>query len=461
MKPRTKLQAEIVERFQRHGLTKSEVVPEAVKRWATRSFIRPGAMASGRKAWCTECGKTFPFDLPKGKGRHYTVCPHCGKRLLVTPSRKKSLFENGFFQQLETDGEYQIIRMYEYWYSASVDNASCTGFKHVYELWLGEDFRERWRFSVPMKMFYYRFQDPFGWGNLELRNDNCYFRDDPARGWLIRGVYPRRKIQPWLEKYDIRPPFLGVDIYELVLKLMSGTKNETVWKLRRWNRDACGHYLKNGYTSERFFRQLCLAHKHGYHIRDAAMWYDHLELLREEHRDIYNPTVICPRNLQREHQILIDRRERKRQEEERRREEQRKLQEEKERLERENANSESNMKYRSRYGRALDVVVTKGDIEIRPLQNVQDFFEQGKELHQCVYGAKYYDKPGSICLCVKIAGVRTETVEVSLGSRKIVQCRGAFNQNSKRHTEILALATKTKNKFINAVPTRASKQQAS
>ena len=459
MQPRNKKQRDIVERWQRHGLTKAEVVPEAVKRWAHRTCIRPGAMASGRKAWCTECGQEFPFDLPKGKGRHYTVCPHCGKRLLVTPSRKKSFYENGFFQQLDTDGEYQIIRMYEYEYSGRVGRESWTGFKHVYELWLGENFAERWRFSVPMKMFYYKFQDPFGWGNLELRSDNCYFRDDPARGWFTRGIYPRRKLQPWLEKYDIRPPFLGVDIYELVLHLMSGTRNETVWKLRRWNKDTCGYYLKHGYNTERFFRQLCLAHKHGYRIPDAAMWFDHLELLREEKRDINNPTVICPRNLEREHQILIDRRERRRQEEERRRAELEKIREEKERLEREKKDSKTNKKYRSRYGQALGVVVTKGDIEIKPLQDVQDFYEQGKELHQCVYGAKYYDKPDIICLCVRVGGVRTETVEVFLKDRRIGQCRGIHNQNSKRHDEILALATKTMNKFINAVPARGRKPQ--
>ena len=86
-------------------------------------------------------------------------------------------------------------------------------------------------------------------------------------------------------------------------------------------------------------------------------------------------------------------------------------------------------------------------------------FYTGKELHQCVYGAKYYDKPDIICLCVRVGGVRTETVEVFLKDRRIGQCRGIHNQNSKRHDEILALATKTMNKFINAVPARGRKPQ--
>lgn len=237
---------------------------------------------------------------------------------------------------------------------------------------------------------------------------------------------------------------------------MSGTRFETVWKLRRWNKDACGYYLNHGYNTERFFRQLLLAHKHGYRIPDAAMWFDHLQLLQNDKRDINNPKVICPRDLGREHQVLIERLERRRQEDERRREEQRKLREEKERLERENADSKTNESYRNRYGQALGVVVTKGDIEIKPLQNVQDFFDQGNELHQCVYGSKYYKRHDIICLCVRIAGVRTETVELFLKERRIGQCRGIYNQNSPRHDEILALATKSMNKFICAVPKHAA-----
>ena len=460
MKPRNKTQQRMWERFQKKGLYHSSIIPPAVKKWALRTFFRPGAMASGRKAWCTECGESFPLDAPKGKGAHYVTCPHCAQRLLVTPTRKRSLYEVGYFQQLDTDGEFQIIRMYEYEYSAKAGRKSWKDMKHVYDLWLTEGFQRRWRFSVPMKMFYYKFQDPFGYGTLELRNDNCYYRDDPARGWYIRGVYPRRKVQPWLEKYDIRPPFLGLDIYETVLHLMSGTRNETVWKLRRWDKDLCEYYLKHGYNTERFYRQLCLAHKHGYKPSDPAMWFDHLQLLAGEKKDTLNPRYIFPADLSAEHQILIDRRERRRQEEERRRAELEKIREEKARLERDNADSKTNRRYRARYGQALAVVIKKGDIEISPLQNVQDFFEQGKELHQCVYGSQYYLRPEIICLCVRVAGVRTETVEVFLKERKIGQCRGNHNQNSPRHDEILALATKSMNKFINAVPAGRSRIKA-
>lgn len=453
MKPRNKSQKEMCERFASKGLTESTIVPEALKRWVRRSLIRPVAMASGRQAWCTECGGAFPFDLPKGKrARKYVICPHCGKRLHVEAGRKQKYYKSGYFQQLDTDGDLQIIRMFEWWYTARRGEAVTVGFKHCYDLWLEEGFRRRWRFSVPMKMFYYRFDDPFGWGPLELKNDNSFYRGDPARGWYISGVYPRRKLQPWLEKYDIRPPFTGTDIYETVLGLMSDVKDETVWKLRRWNPELCTYYFRHGYNTERWYRQLCLAHKHNYKPSDPAMWFDHLQLLSGEGRDTHNPKLIFPANLEAEHQRLVERVERRRQEEERRRAEQQKLREEKQRLERENADSKTNKSYRARYGAALGVVVSKGDIEITPLQNVQDFFEQGKELHQCVYGAKYYERKDIICLCVKIGGVRTETVELFLKDCHIGQCRGTHNQNSPRHDEILKLAEASKKKFVNAVP---------
>lgn len=459
MKPRNRKQSEMVERFMARGFYQSEDIPLPVGRWANKTLIPRQIMASGRKAWCSDCGHSFAYELPKGKRTRYAVCPHCGKRLPVTASRKKMFYENGFFQQLDTDGEFQIISMYEWEYSAREGREGSVWLKHVYDLWLTEGFRERYRFSVPMKMFYYRFQDPFGWGPLELRNDNLYYRGDPARDWYITGVYPRRKVQPWLRRYDIRPPFTGTDIYGTVLHLMSDTKDETVWKLRRWNPALAKYYFQHGYNTERFFRQVCLAHKHDYKIKDPAMWFDHLELLRGEKKDIHNPHYIFPADLAAEHQTLIERRERRRAEEERRREEARKLEEEKARLERENADSKNNVKYRNRYGQALGVVVIKGNIEIRPLQNMQDFYEQGKELHQCVYGSMYYDKPDIICLCARIDGVRTETVEVLLKDRKIGQCRGIYNQNSPHHDEIFALAKKSINKFINAMPSRVRRPQ--
>lgn len=452
MRPRNKKDSEIVGRFMARGFYKSEDIPLPVGRWANKTLIPRRIIASGRKAWCTECGHSFAYDLPKGKRIRYAVCPHCGKRLQVMSSRKKKLYENGFFQQLDTDGEFQIISMYEWEYSAREGREGNVWLKHVYDLWLTEGFKRRYRFSVPMKMYYYRFQDPFGWGPLELRSDISYYREDPARGWYISGVYPRRKIQPWLRRYDIRPPFTGTDIYGTVLNLMSDTKNETVWKLRRWNPALAKYYFQHGYNTERFFRQVCLAHKHGYKVKDPAMWFDHLELLRGEKKDIHNPHYIFPADLAAEHQALIERRERRRAEEERRREEARRLAEEKRRLERENADSKTNREYRMRYGPALGIVVRKGDIEISPLQNVQDFYEQGMVLKQCVYGSGYYEHTNSILLCARIAGVRTETVEVFLKERRIGQCRGYQNQESKRHAEILSLAQKNLNKFINAVP---------
>ena len=457
MKIKTRKQQEIYDRWARHGLTKSDVVPQPLKRWAYRTLVKPLAMGTGHKAWCTECGKEFPLELPKGKGKHYAVCPHCGKRLLVEKSQKKSLYTNGFFQQLDVDGEFQVIRMFEYEHSAKVGRQSWTSFKHVYDLYLTEGFRERFRFSVYMKMFYYKFRDPFGDGELDLRSDAYAYNGDPACGWYTDGVYPRIKLQPWLEKYDIRPPFVGTDTYELILNLMHSTQAETVWKLRRLHKAVSRYFLRhdNEWEAGPFFRQVCLLHKHGYKVKDAAMWFDHLRMLRDEDKDINNPKYIFPHNLEREHQALIDRRNRRILEERRREAEARKLQEELERLERENADSETNKEYRKRYGQALDVVVTKGDIEIRALQNVQDFFDQGEALDQCVYGSSYYKRPNTLCLCVRVGGERTETVELFLKEKEIGQCRGLHNQDSPRHGEILALATKSINKFVKAVPARA------
>lgn len=459
MRPRNKTDREIVERFNRRGLTRAEVVPDDVRRWAERAVVKPAAMASGRKAWCTACGEYFPLDASTVKEGRAMTCPHCGARIIVRRTRKRKVSEEGFFQQLDTDGDLQIIRTYEWFYNARVGKKGEPVFKHVYDLWLTEGFESRWRFSVAM--VYSGYEDRFGWGNLELRSD-YKLCGDPARGWNVTDVYPRIKLQPWLSTLDIRRPWMGHDLYDLIIGIMCGGSSETVWKIRRFNPSICRYYFEHAPNTEQYYRQVCLAHRHGYRCKDAATWFDHLRMLEHEGRDIHNPRLIFPKNLQAEHQRLLDAIERRRQAEERRREQERLIREEQQRLERQKQDNKENIAYRKRLGKALGVVVAKGDIEIRPLQDMQDFYEQGRDLHQCVYSARYYEHADAIILCARVNGERTETVEVFLKDGRIGQCRGIHNQNSKRHDDILDLVRSSVTKFTRAVgrPAKTAKTEA-
>mgnify|MGYP002914621775 FL=1 len=62
---------------------------------------------------------------------------------------------------------------------------------------------------------------------------------------------------------------------------------------------------------------------------------------------------------------------------------------------------------------------------------------EGRLMHHCVGG--YHNRKNSLILSARIDGRRIETVEVSLKTFEVVQCRGVCNENTEYHDRIIAL----------------------
>ena len=75
------------------------------------------------------------------------------------------------------------------------------------------------------------------------------------------------------------------------------------------------------------------------------------------------------------------------------------------------------------------IAFTDGTIQIRVLESVQEYIEEGQALHHCVFTNEYHLKEKSLILSASIAGKRIETIEVSLETMEVLQCRGLMNQN--------------------------------
>ena len=73
------------------------------------------------------------------------------------------------------------------------------------------------------------------------------------------------------------------------------------------------------------------------------------------------------------------------------------------------------------------------------LESVQEYLEEGKALHHCVFTNEYYLKKQSLILSARIDGKRIETIEVNLDTLKVVQSRGVCNQNTEYHDQIVSL----------------------
>ena len=79
------------------------------------------------------------------------------------------------------------------------------------------------------------------------------------------------------------------------------------------------------------------------------------------------------------------------------------------------------------------------------LESVAEFAEEGTAMHHCVWSNEYYLKKDSLILSATIDGKRIETVEVSLKTFEVVQCRGLCNENTEYHDRIIALVNKNAN----------------
>ena len=88
------------------------------------------------------------------------------------------------------------------------------------------------------------------------------------------------------------------------------------------------------------------------------------------------------------------------------------------------------------------ITFTDGVIQVKVLESVQEYLEEGKALHHCVFTNEYYLKKQSLILSARIDGKRIETIEVSLETMKVIQCRGLQNKNTEYHDRIIDLVNR-------------------
>ena len=91
------------------------------------------------------------------------------------------------------------------------------------------------------------------------------------------------------------------------------------------------------------------------------------------------------------------------------------------------------------------ITFTDGVIQVKVLESVQEYLEEGKALHHCVFTNEYYLKKQSLILSARIDSKRIETIEVSLETMKVIQCRGLQNKNTEYHDRIVNLVSANSN----------------
>ena len=148
-------------------------------------------------------------------------------------------------------------------------------------------------------------------------------------------------------------------------------------------------------------------------------------MLRRLGKDIHSPKYVCPENLQEAHDTA-------------QRKLQRKQDKEAEAQRRQKA-IENEERFQELKAPFFGITFTDGVIQVKVLESVQEYLEEGKALHHCVFDNAYYLKENSLILSATIEGKRIETIELSLKTMEVLQSRGLCNKNTEYHEQIVNL----------------------
>lgn len=411
-------------------------------------------MYRGRQVYyCSECGCEINDIAPlESKGHR---CPHCHTKWTDIPELQVNN-QKAYYMVLEAKGDVQLSRVYRVERTTKFHKpASYHAFEVERFFYAPDGRREIYTLSVFSETYYYDCFIERSEMNRKEEHARTYRTENRYNlgmmNYHIKSLTERwrhKDIPSLLNKYDMRQNVLAVIAYPWC---------ET---LRETGEDKLFDFLVGNAYSLSWYAEVLghaatICHRHGYHISDPSMWVDHIKMLKEMGYDTHNPKFVCPANLRKAHQELIDKKQReylRKQEEEHRREIARREREFAQELATDKQLAKKVENYPKHMGQILSLDLQGENLSIRPLQSVKEFEEEGVEMDHCVFMNRYWDyksHPNTLILSAKDGmGKRLATIEYNTASNTIVQCRAFRNGVPKREAEIRQLITDNKAKFV-------------
>ncbi|MEN2416186.1 PcfJ domain-containing protein [Flavobacterium mesophilum] len=419
MTPKTAIEKEIT------ALSRSLApISPAVHTWAEKTvFLKWGVLSRGR-FHCLDCMHSWKPDSAKPCDK-FIKCTACGGKLKMFGYNQVHFKEIEYSAVLDTCGGYQLVRIICSHKQMKKNFLPTFFHKEVMQHWINPKGEVR-TLSLSCNVFSQSYDSWKYYSDLEIRpkdfQNNQKFRINPYR------VYPRAKVLPALKRNGFKTAFHNIAPQILFSSLLKDSIAETL--LKALQASILSYYLSSHSQQIRQNWQAvktCL--KSGYKIPDLKIWEDYIALLRWFKKDLCSPLLVCPEDLNKAHDRLVTKK----------RALQRRKHLEKMRSEILKA-QEIYLQEKKQY---FGLCFKEKNLTISVLENVQDFMQEGDDLHHCVFTNEYYQKKDSLLFSAKIDGVGIETVEVSLSHMEILQSRGIGNKFSRHHKQILALMNKS------------------
>ena len=235
------------------------------------------------------------------------------------------------------------------------------------------------------------------------------------------------KIIPTLHIDVVGNKFFNMSPARCISRFLSLPQLETIMK----NDDAIvfRYFLNNPNECRICWASYKIAKRHHYEIASIDMWCDYIKMLKICKKDLHSPHYICPDDLRQAHDTYVRKvraiEERKRREADIRRKEREALKEQKDR--------ENFLKLKSKF---FGLVISDNEIEIKTLDSVDEYYNEGTTQHICVGTSQYYLKAESLVFSARIDGKIVVTIEIDLKTLKVIQCRAACNKVSEYRERI-------------------------
>lgn len=424
MRPKTELQKQVVLLS-----SKLPAISEHQMQWATKSCFTPEGFHRAKKIWCTECGSEFESkDPPISYPLLGAECPCCGQHLKVTDSRKrKHSPQCVYFTIITTIKGFQVLRHYIISKSCRLGHPVHFEINEVVQNWISPQGYEV--IMARLAQYGHGAYDNWSYGSsMEVRSDSHI--QEKYHIWA-RNIKTLRLL-PQLKYVSIDSNYCGVTPDILFKMILRHPFVETL--IKQGEKDLIYYMSENTAKVVKYWPSLKIAKRHGLKIKkytDLTTYFDYLEMSDAIGRDVRSPKYLCPKNLKKAHDEVM------------------KL---KQKLD-EKIDFEKKMKqalkdeavYQKQKGKFFGIAFTDGTIQVRVLESVLEFLEEGTTMHHCVHTNKYYLKPESLILSARIGDKRIETVEVNLKTLSVVQSRGVCNQNTEYHERIIRLVKKNIN----------------
>ncbi len=411
MKPKTKYQKSVVE-------LSGQIPPitQAQREWAYRNCITHIARRTPRgKTTCMECTHEW---MEADADKKECICPVCGMKLSIQTTLQRKFREVEYVLILTTFKGQQVMR----YFIVSVDY--CIGYKaryyckEVVQRWIAPNGKHA-TLALARAMGFYFDLWMFG-SQMELRSNlSIYDR-------LPYCLYPKKKYIPELKRGGFNGKFHKIHPHDFFVSLLSDNRCETL--LKAGYIDLFRYFINNSRKLGDYWHSIRIAIRNGYPIKDAGMWVDYLDLLRQFGKDTRNAYYVCPADLHREHDRYVAKRRAQIDREQKEKKRQRAIEDE--------------QRFLEEKSRFFGIEFTDGEISVRVLESVEEVMQEGDELHHCVFTNSYHLRPDSLILSACRSGVRLETIELSISRLAILQCRGLLNNETAYHSQIIDLVNK-------------------